>query len=180
MRSPTEFDADKALEALIYVAERIRDLYGTLKLIYVADKLHLERYGRFIYGEDYSAMEWGPVPSNAYDIAKFVRGDRPHCRNEHARNALRMRGNDFEVLRPADLSELSETDVRCLDEAIAAHGNKSFEGFKRLTHDAAYNAAWRSAGVLRSVKIPIESIASQFPNAQDLIQHLSDPHPGDE
>ena len=182
MRVPVRFtfDADKALEAIIYVASRARtDLYGTLKLLYVADKLHLERYGRFMFGEAYSAMEWGPVPSNAYDIVKYVRGDRPHCRIERAREAFKMSGNDFILFRDADLDELSRTEVTCLDEAIAEHGKNDFAGFKRLTHDAAWSAAWRGASK-GSAPIAVESIASQLLRAQELIQHLSDPSPGED
>jgi len=175
------FDADKALEAILYVAARANtDLYGTLKLLYVADKLHLERFGRFMYGESYSAMQWGPVPSNAYDMVKFVRGDRPHCRNECAKKAFKMVGDAFELLRGPDLEELSKSDIACMDEAIAEHGRNSFDGFKRLTHDAAWNAAWSAVGDKGSTPIPIESIASQLDRAQELIQHLSDPYPGED
>jgi uncharacterized phage-associated protein len=174
------FDADKALEAILYVAERAKtDLYGTLKLLYVADKLHLERYGRFMFGENYSALEWGPVPSNSYDIVKFVRGDRPHCRNEAARHAFRMNGNRFELLRRPDLDELSGSEIACIDEAITRHGGYDFEKFKTLTHDAAWSAAWATT-TGGSVPIPVESIASQLSHAQELIQHLSNPSPGED
>lgn len=177
MAGPTEFDPVKALEAILYVAERAgTSLYGTLKLLYVADKFHLERYGRLIFGEDYSAMQWGPVPSHAYDIVKAVRNDQ----DQDATRAFAMKGDAFELKRPADIEELSETDRECLDEAIETYGNLDFNGFKRLTHDSAWDAAWNSptrrAG---SVPIPIASIASQMPNAQRLVQYLSDPHPGE-
>jgi hypothetical protein len=179
MLGPQSFDAAKSLEALLYVAQKTAtDLYGTLKLIYVADKLHLERYGALMFGEDYAAMVWGPVPSNTYDIVKFVRGDRPRSLNEGAKTAFRMVGNNFALLRNPDLAELSESNVECLDEAISQHGTHDFEGFKRLTHDRAWQAAWHSAGSRRSNPIPLVSVASLLPNAQELIQHLSDPNPG--
>ena len=145
MSGPTAFEPAKSLEALLYVAQNSgADMYGTLKLLYVADKLHLERYGSLIFGEDYAAMEWGPVPSNTYDIVKFVRGDRPRSVIEAAKAAFTMNGNNFELLRAPDLDELSESNRECLDEAIRRHGANDFEGFKRLTHDAAWGAAaWR-------------------------------------
>jgi hypothetical protein len=47
-------DPQKALEAILYVATKAgTDKYGTLKILYVADKLHLRRYGRFIAGDIY-------------------------------------------------------------------------------------------------------------------------------
>jgi|SRR5208282_5669364 uncharacterized phage-associated protein len=179
MAGPLSFDAPKALEALLYVVQKTStDMYGALKLLYVADKLHLERYGSLMFGEDYSAMEWGPVPSNTYDIVKFVDGRRQRCLNESAKSAFRMDGNNLLLLRRPDLDELSESNRECLDEAITRHGANDFEGFKKLTHDNAWRAAWRSAGQRRSNPIPLVSVASQFPNAQELIQHLSDPNPG--
>lgn len=168
------------MEAILYVASRARtDLYGTLKLLYVADKFHLERYGRLIYGEDYSAMRWGPVPSSAYDIVKFVRGDRERCRNMLAKGAFSMEGDTFVLHRAPDIDELSPSDMECLDQAIHEFGHLDFAGFKNLTHDAAWKAAWddataRSRG---SVGIPLQSVASQFLDAQRIIQYLSDPHP---
>jgi uncharacterized phage-associated protein len=180
MAGTLSFDAAKALETLLYVVQKTHsDLYGSLKLLYVADKLHLERYGSLMFGEDYAAMEWGPVPSNIYDIVKFVRGDRPRSLSETAKNAFRMEGKiNFVLLRKPDLEELSASNIECLDEAIKQHGLNDFDGFKRLTHDRAWQAAWRSAGQRRSNPIPLVSVASLLPNAQELIQHLSDPNPG--
>ncbi|MFA7087310.1 MAG: hypothetical protein WC145_11645 [Aliarcobacter sp.] len=56
------FDPEKALTVWIYIAERVDDHRGMYHLLYQADKLHLERYGRLIYGERYVAGEDGPVP----------------------------------------------------------------------------------------------------------------------
>lgn len=168
------FDADKALEVLAYTASRANtDLYCTLKLIYLADKLHLERYGRFIFGDWYAALEFGPVPSHSYDIMKHARGDRPMSLASHAPDVLRVdaKTNSIEVLREPDLEELSESDIECLDEAIRTYSKYGFERLKRETHDAAYDATSRNR------EMALEAIASTTSRAAELIQHLSDPHP---
>ena len=49
-----EYDADKAVHCLVYVLKKlggVADLYTLLKIIYFADKRHLERYGRFLFGD---------------------------------------------------------------------------------------------------------------------------------
>lgn len=55
------FDSKKATETIIYLAKRISNpsVYGICKLLYLSDKINLERYGRFIFGEAYYAMEGG-------------------------------------------------------------------------------------------------------------------------
>ena len=42
-----------------------------LKLVYFADRYHLRRYGRPVIGDEYLAMQYGPVPSNTKDIAEM-------------------------------------------------------------------------------------------------------------
>ncbi len=120
------FDAEKALEALVYIVSKTNaDLYGALKIYYNADKLHLHKFGRFISGDYYKALPYGPVPQGAYDILHFVRGTHTASPVPMARNALRFKGqNGLEALREADLSALSKTDVECLDAAILRDGKK--------------------------------------------------------
>src|SRR2546425_8378444 len=75
---PFRFDAEKGLEVLLYVSNRIanKNIYWVLKAPYFADKYHLEAGGRFICGDHYIAMKSGPVPSGLYDIVNDVRFKR--------------------------------------------------------------------------------------------------------
>lgn len=43
-----KFDAEKAVEVLLYIAEKCPDVYKALKVLYFADKDHLAQYGRLI------------------------------------------------------------------------------------------------------------------------------------
>lgn len=173
---PFQFDPEKATEALIYVAPRVRghDLYTTLKVLYLADKYHLHRYGRFVFGDTHCALPHGPVPQGAYDLIKSVRGD-PSCLEEYgpAGQAMRMEGNTIVPLREADTDVFSASDVECLDEAISEFGRLSFAQIKARTHDAAYKATPRCG------EIAVEAIAALSDDPVPLIQHLADPHPGE-
>src|SRR5579871_5139061 len=44
--------------------------YDIVKSLFLADTIHLNRYGRPITYDNYVAMENGPVPSKAYNILK--------------------------------------------------------------------------------------------------------------
>ena len=77
MKHPFEFNAEKAIEVILYIAEHIKEptFHTVSKVLYFADKEHLEKYGRFICGDSYIAMRRGPVPSGVYDLLKLARGD---------------------------------------------------------------------------------------------------------
>lgn len=46
------------------------DLLKLMKLIWMSDRIHLNKYGRLISQDSYYALPLGPVPSNIYDKSK--------------------------------------------------------------------------------------------------------------
>src|ERR1700761_4111780 len=67
---------DKIVELLLYMAH-VRpnaDQYQAVKFLYLADRAHLNRYGRPITFERYCALQYGPVASNALDIIREIPG----------------------------------------------------------------------------------------------------------
>jgi Protein of unknown function (DUF4065) len=190
MSRTSTFDATKAVEAILYVVTRAKsDLYVTLKLLYLADKIHLERYGRLITDDWYAALQHGPVPSQAYAILQYVRGDDQPVtvkkgasdyadRNRakkplapQANRALAVRDRAITALRSPDLDELSKSDIECLDEAVKKFKGFGFSALKEITHDDAYNATSPNK------EITIESIAAMLKNGRELVRHVTDPHP---
>jgi len=177
-RDPFVFDVKKAIQTILYVATRLpkqpADPYIALKVIYHADMAHLHRYGRFIFGDRYVAMNHGPVPSGAYDIVKHVRGDSswgPEC--PEAKDAFRANRYSIVPFVNADLSVFSDSDRECLDEAISTYGKLSFKELKDLSHrDEAYKRADQND------YMTTESIAETAPDKDALLEYLRDPHPG--
>ncbi|MEO6666974.1 MAG: Panacea domain-containing protein, partial [Nitrospiria bacterium] len=86
------FDPEKALQAILFVARMLpgATFHQISKIIYFADKAHLQKYGRLICGDTYVAMKHGPVPSGIYDILKSVRGDGSSECTEQALEALEV------------------------------------------------------------------------------------------
>lgn len=162
-----EFDCTKAIETILYLAKRISDsnLYSICKLLYYADKTSLEKYGRFIFGESYAAMQEGATPSNAYDLLKEIA--------QEPIDQLKVEGNNVIPLRDANLDYLSESDIECLDQIIAIYGE--MPSWKRGVdaHDVAWNKAWAERGTKRSVPMPVESIAESLADSKDLIDYLT-------
>jgi uncharacterized phage-associated protein len=161
------FDRTKAIEAILYLASRVSesDKYGICKLLYLADKISLEKYGRFIFGELYVAMRQGATPSNAYDLLKKAA--------EMPINGLKVENNQVIALREPDLDCLSESDIECLDEIISKYGKRSNLDRRRAAHDEAYQKTWNNRGDKQSARISIEVIAESLPDSADLVSYLS-------
>lgn len=169
---PHTFDPGKATEAILFVANRARgDMYATLKLLYLADKLHLHRYGRFLFGDEHHALPYGPVPQGAYDLVKYVRGTSHAVEYPPAREAFVLEGNTIRTLREVDTSVFSDSDEECLSEVLEQFAGANFNGLKQATHDEAFHATGRGQ------RIAPEAIASMSDDAAALIQHLADSAP---
>lgn len=169
-------DAEKALEVIVYLSHSTNNLFNLVKTFYYADKLHVEKYGRLITGDNYIAMEDGPVPSGAYDLVKAIRGDKFRFDSKiieaHPENALEVKVENSKTyvspLRPANLDLLSESDIECLDEAIRIYAKMNPSKLWDLVHqEKAYNNTGRDKA------IPLrELIALDVPNGEKVLEYL--------
>lgn len=180
-----QFDPRKAIAAIGFLVQHSgAELYPVMKMLYLADKCHLSKYGRTIVGDDYVAMEKGPVPKHSYDLCKYLRGERRYYdRMPDAKKFIELgQDHQFHLLNEPELDQLSRSDIRCLEEIL----NKYDSGKDRRkifddSHDQAWADAWAAATARGqgSVDISILTIAAALPNAVNVIQHLQDPHPGE-
>lgn len=167
-----KFDSEKAVEAIIYVARRVKEptFHSISKILYFADQEHVVKYGRFITGDGYVAMKNGPVPSATYDILKYVRGDQEFCHANHAKSLLSIsKGYYVSVQRDADIEEFSDSDIECLDNSIAENGELTFNELTKKSHDSIYNSAGQDEF------ISAEAFAALSRNEEQLKEHLGNP-----
>lgn len=176
------FQPEKAIAAIGYLIDKTGEgLYPLMKMMYLADRLHLWRYGRLIAGDTYSAMEKGPVPSGTYDLLKHVRGETKAMPGaELAVQAFAYGdGHAIKLRQPPDVDELSESDVDCLAEIVSllkTHGSASI---RDMSHDAAWMETRKGVlGIRRTRPMSLEAIAAQADNGAALVAHLRDPMPG--
>lgn len=153
-----QFDKTKALNALLYVANRVqrKDFHKIFKIIYFADRQHLSDWGRPITGDTYIAMEAGPVPSRMYDMLKIVRGDSYLPDTEGLGKYFKVENWMYVApLQNADLNKLSRNEQEALDDSIAKYASLSYDEIKEKSHDVA----WRSTA--RDFSIKWEDIARE-------------------
>ena len=109
-----------------------------VKSIFLADRRHLNEFGRPVTFDNYCAMEHGPVPSLAYDILKST-DDFPWTRSD----TDTARKNYHTARRAVDEDVLSPSDMKVLSDALTTVRSLGFGQIKKLTHeDPAYVDAW--------------------------------------
>lgn len=165
------FDREKALEAILFVAKHLKSptLHSVSKILYLADKRHLQDYGRLICGDRWIAMEYGPVPSAIYDMMKVADGrERVDADwDEIIRDALEVKnGRDLKPKRAANTNLLAESEIDCIHKTIAKYGKKTFGQLTDITHDEA----WKRTPDNKAM--PLEAIARTLPNATEVVSYL--------
>lgn len=140
-----QFNEKKGVEALTYVASKWPGLtaFFAAKVLFFAEKQHLNRYSRPIVGDTFIAMPNGPVPSTLYD---FIKGKFDQAGNPEAiMDALFIERTPYPRVaarREPDYEALSPSDLECLDEAIVLCRGRSFGALSGLTHQ---ERAWLEA-----------------------------------
>lgn len=169
------FDPEKTIAAAaLLVGETKESMYTVLKMLYLADRLHLEKYGRPITGDRYFALPEGPAGTETYDLMKYLRGERQFTTFPLARELLRVDPKTYriDVLRDPDLTVFSKSDLACLKDVADICNRRGGAHIRDLAHDKA----WEATG--RNKPMDITTIASQLGNGPLLAQHLSDRFPG--
>lgn len=161
------FDTQKTIEVLLYLSAKTTDLYKILKLLYFADIYHLGKFGRFVSGDYYSALRHGPVPSQAYDLLKTVRGDSPYKVDiPDLDSTFSVTKYTVTPKRDPNLNYLSNSDIEALDYAFQNYGNCSFDELHELSSNNAYLKTQEND------EISVLDIAEDLPNSAELIEYL--------
>ena len=173
-----QFDQRKALHALLFVVTHLprpANVYNALKCLYYADRKHLQEYGRQIYGDTFYALEYGPVPSGAYDIVKYVGGRAKWDLNfPEALGLLDGNGEYLSARGKPDTELLSRSDMTCLLEAAQHYGTMPFDKLKKLSHRGK---AFENADANGEMKL--SDLIEELPGAEAIASHLKDRAPGE-
>jgi len=133
------------VNSLIYILNKFPnqkvDVHKLFKILYFAEKKHLSRYGKTITPDTFHALEYGPVPSDAYNIVKATRTgyQGPDTLGEYSKY-FKTTGMYVQPNVDLDLEWLSKSELKCLDESYLE--NKDLQ-FKEIT-DKSHDEAWES------------------------------------
>lgn len=174
----SKFDEQKALEVILYVSSKVEPMYHIGKIIYFANRYHLEDYGRFVVGDEIIAMKNGPVLSSVYDMIKLVKNGYNSYKNFQDEQKIldsllyvgRESSGELDKLipkRPAELQYLSQSDINSLDKAIENIKDLTFRELERFSHDALYYSAKLND------EISFEDVVRYSKNSKELFEYLA-------
>jgi len=147
-------DLNRVVAAVAYVIHTAENLgssftqYDVVKSLFLADRAHLNEYGRLVSSDRYVAMVHGPVPSTAYDLLKRETVTMKVHKLDHlpwkSRDGRKPKTREF---FEADVSwvddYLAPSDKMAIESAVRAIRSLSFSQVRKLTHDdPAYIDAW--------------------------------------
>lgn len=135
---PFSFSHRKATQALNFFAHRSGrsiNKMKALKLVYFADRYHLRKYGRPVVGDEYVAMNYGPVASGTKDVAEMS----DFLGEEEARYAKKFiepseSGLAYSSVADVDEKVFSESDREALRFAWGRFGRVEKYALSKLTH----------------------------------------------
>ena len=113
-----KFDIDKTIAAVGFLMEReggTLDMFLAIKMLYLADKETLIRWGKTITGDSFVSLPKGPVLSTTYDLFK---GSAPSRFQKIWDAFFSERVNhSIHQLQKVDLETLSEREMEVLEDA---------------------------------------------------------------
>jgi len=129
-------DTRKIINALAVIVSmqtgKSVDNIKAYKLLWLADRLHLRRFGRTITGDTYFAMPKGPVPSDAKNI---LEGQQTKLKNVFNVKAMFSLGTGcYSLVGEPNMTVFSKTDIDCLNDVIACYNGLSAEDLVELSH----------------------------------------------
>jgi uncharacterized phage-associated protein len=176
-------DIDRVLAAVSYIihlaetSDVLFTQYDVVKSMFLADRAHLNKYGRLISSDNYVAMIHGPVASVAYDLLK----QNPLLLRKFGIKTLPWKmdkgQNGKNTYHSSDVTciddILSPSDKKLLEWAVATIQSLDFGQIRRLTHeDKAYLDAWEDEGSRKQYQM---SLGLLFDNDNfDRARELSD------
>ena len=169
-------NSEKSLELILYITSFFPGAthYYVGKIMYYAEKYHLNKYGTPIIGDSYRKMEYGPAPINALYIIK----QNPRIFNKvMIRKILssldiKQDGKKLHITpkRPANLYEFCGTELDCVDQAIVFCKNKSFGELKDISHT---EEAWGKTNKNKLIDCTL-MIDKNNPNRKHIISDLQE------
>jgi uncharacterized phage-associated protein len=138
------FDERRAAEAAAYLLFRAGGklpLLKLIKLLYLAERLCLQRYGEPLTGDRLVSMPHGPVLSMTYDLSNgalpSVEGGWETWIADRAGHVVALR-DESKIRSPEqDLQRLSDSDLEVLSETWGQFGHWDRWDLVKYTHSEA-------------------------------------------
>jgi uncharacterized phage-associated protein len=161
------YEDQRIKEVLLYILSKtgVVDYYHLMKILYLAERQHLAKWGEKITSDDYYALPHGPVPTRIYDSLKNVKEGKKGFLSDVI--VVDKDSPNVTPLRTPDMDYLSKSEIEALDNAIAKNIVKSFAELEQMTHDEYYNKA-----LVNGRRMSVEDIARSGGATEQMIEFI--------
>jgi uncharacterized phage-associated protein len=166
MKMLDELVYKKATQGINFFARHENNRINTVKavkLIWLADRYHLRKYGRPVIEDAYVAMKRGPVCSIVKDIAQNSQALTDRASDNEINYSKRyIKASSIwtvESIAPIDQSVLSDSDLEALEFAFKEFGGYSHEDLIKISHDYPEWTKFKETlegGLVRSCRMSYE------------------------
>lgn len=145
-----------------------------LKLIYLADRHHLRKYGRLITNDTYFAMEYGPVPAAVKDIAERSIGLGKIESKYSKKYIAQVNKYHYKPRERVENKVFSQSDIEALDIIWKEYGHYDQFELAELTHKyPEWKKHKRSLNTFPRIQMALEDFFENPDNSKDDILKLS-------
>ncbi len=167
IESIKRYEDQKIKEVLLYILAKTGtvDYYHLMKILYLAERHHLAKWGERITVDEFYALPHGPVPTRIYDSLKDVKDGKGGFLSD----VLTVATDSplVTALREPNMDYLSKSEVDALDGAIAKNIVKTFTELEKMTHDEYYYKALEHGR-----KMSIEDIARSGGASEQMVEFI--------
>jgi uncharacterized phage-associated protein len=96
-----------------------------IKLIWLSDRLHLNKYGRLILKDDYKALPNGPIASKALNMAQCSFDEESYTVNKHI----------IQAQKELSIEYFSKSDLEVMEYVWAKFGKLNGFELRNLSHE---------------------------------------------
>lgn len=170
-----KFAPDKALAAIHHlVCEQPNiDLHTLLKTCYIADKSHLREFTRPIFGAEYKAMRFGPVPLEIYEMAK----GESYWLAEVGRSQFPWQLDGYTLVKRDQTKNDDQPDMGSLSQTDIEHLTKAHEFCRKLSFGARTEAThqddWHNARLGRMRYEDMMVGVEDYPQKVEYLQEMA-------
>ncbi len=171
MQIKFRFHSEKAVEAaavLLKLHGKPMNYLGLLKMLYIADRVALERMEQPITGDHYVSMDYGPVLSGVYDLIK----------GKPAEEALPLwsqfiasrHANQVFLLKDPGAEDLCEEEEEILEQVYRSFGHLDPLEVAKWTHDLPEWSDPQGSAVPISIEDILKNVGKTAAEIEDIRQ----------
>lgn len=132
------FNTRKAAQVVAFFAQKQGGAINVLKvtkLVYIADRMNMEKYDFPITGDNFVSMDHGPVNSISYDCVNGMQGQRPDWEQFVTDRSGYTIGISNPEFTEDHLDEFSDAEFETLEAVWAKFGSMTQYQVRDWTHE---------------------------------------------